>query len=599
MGLGTGMTVSRIQLHRRFSLGHTSWALLLVILAVALIAAACGGGSDGDAGAPAQPPADDRSERQSDEPSNGDDAAPRDVEPSDDGQPDNIQPTPAPAARVSGELRIARAEPITLDPALTTDATSASYVVEIFGGLVTLDQDLNIVPDLAEALPEPILNDDGTVTYRFVLRRDALFHNGRRVTADDVKWSIERNASPDTFSPTAIDYLGDITGAKDHARGRVDGIVGIEVIDQQTIEFTVDSAKPYFLAKLTYPTAFVIDRTQVENDPTNWTRNPNGTGPFRLREWQLGQEIVLEPNDRYHLGAPLVDSVRVRFAGGGLTQYENNEVDIATVGVNDIERVRDPGSSLNAEFISRSELSVFYLGFNVDQPPFDDPLVRRAFAESIDKQTIIEVVLQDIAAPADGIVPPGIPGFTDGANGLPFDPDDARDLLARSTYADSPLLNSIRVTLPGAGATPGPVVEAIRQMWRENLDLEVEIQQVELANFYSELDRGLYQLFSIGWILDYPDPENVLDLLFHSRSLQNNTAYSNPEVDAIIEEARTEQDAQLRIELYKDAEARIIEDAVWVPLFFGQSNEVVKPYVQGYVPPRSIIPYLRFISLSE
>jgi oligopeptide transport system substrate-binding protein len=568
-------------------------------VAATLVAAACGGAGDGDAGAPDQPSADDRSDRQADEPSDDDDGAPADAAPSDDVRPDNVQPTTPAAPRVRGELRIARPEPITLDPALTTDATSASYVVEIFGGLVTLDQDLNIVPDLAEALPEPIFNDDGTVTYRFVLRRDALFHNGRRVTADDVKWSIERNASPETFSPTAIDYLGDIAGAKDHARGRVDGIAGIEVIDERTIEFTVDSAKPYFLAKLTYPTAFVIDRTQVENDPTNWTRNPNGTGPFRLEEWQLGQEIVLAPNERYHLGAPLLDSVRIRFAGGGLTQYENNEVDIATVGVNDIERVRDPGSNLNDEFVSRSELSVFYLGFNVDQPPFDDPLVRRAFAQAIDKQTIIEVVLQDVAIVADGIVPPGIPGFTDGANGLPFDPDEARELLSRSTYAGTPLLNSVRVTLPGAGATPGPVVEAIRQMWRENLDLEVEIQQVELANFYSELDRGLYQLFSIGWILDYPDPENVLDLLFHSRSLQNNTAYRNPTLDAIIEEARTEQDPQRRIDLYKDAEAIIIDDAVWVPLFFGQSNEVVKPYVQGYLPPRSIVPYLRLVSVGD
>ena len=201
---------------------------------------------------------------------------------------------PAPP-RVSGEFRIARQEPITLDPALVTDATSASYVVELFSGLVTLDQDLNIVPDLAEALPEVIDNPDGTVTYRFVLRRDALFHNNRRVTADDVKWSLERNASPDTFSPTAQDYLGDIVGARDYIRGRIDVITGVEVIDERTIDITVDAPKEYFLAKLTYPTAFVVDRQQVEADPQNWARNPNGTGPFRVQEWQLASRWSWSP----------------------------------------------------------------------------------------------------------------------------------------------------------------------------------------------------------------------------------------------------------------------------------------------------------------
>lgn len=572
-------------------------AVLSLLVLAAVIGAACGGGGGDSPNAGRDAPT--RAERDSDDA----DAAPdqqQQEEPRAGPTDEGAQPQPAAApARRGGELRIARAEPITLDPALTTDATSASYVVEIFGGLVTLDQDLNIVPDLAESLPEIIQNADGTVTYRFVLRRDALFHNGTRVTADDVQWSLLRNASPDTFSPTAQDYLGDIVGARDYIRDRVDDITGIEVIDERTIEITIDSPKPYFLAKLTYPTAFVLDRTQVENDPDNWTRNPNGTGPFKLQDWQLGEQIVLVPNERYHLGPPLLESVRIRFAGGGLTQYENDEIDIADVGVLDIERVRDPASDLNEEFVSRGELSVSYLGFNVLQPPFDDPLVRRAFAMAIDKDALVSVVLQDVAAGAEGILPPGTPGFDPNFKGLPFDPEQARQLLAQSSYAGSPFLDSVRLTLPGAGATPGAVIEAIREMWRQNLELEVEIQQVELANFYSELDSGLYQSFSIGWILDYPDPENVLDLLFHSRSLQNNTSYNNPDVDRLLEQARVEQDSSTRFDLYQQAQRLIIDDAVWVPLFFGQSNQVVKPYVQGYLPPRSIIPYLRFISVDE
>ena len=559
----------------RWNRTHLWPAVLGLLLIATLVAAACGGGGDnGDIAesgdAPQAAPADDADRRDREE---------------------RVEP------RTPGQLRIARGEPITLDPAITTDATSASYVVELFGGLVTLSRDLVVVPDLAEALPVPVINPDGSATYRFVIRRDALFHNGARVTADDVKRSIERHAAPGTFSPTAIDYLGDIVGARDYIRGRADAIQGIRVIDERTVEITIDAPKEYFLAKLTYPTAFIVDVDQIEADPRNWARSPTGTGPFTLQEWDLGNQIILKPFDRYHLGAANLDSVRIRFAGGGLTQYENDEVDIADVGFTDIERVRDPSSALNAEFISRNELSVFYVGFNVDQPPFDDPLVRLAFAASVDKTELQEVVLQNLATAAHGILPPGMPGFDENVQGPFYDPERAQELLAESRYAGR--LPAIRLTVPGAGATPGPVTEAIIERWRRDLGVEVQIQQVETANFYSDLDAGLYQLFSIGWILDYPDPENVLDLLFHSRSRQNNTGFNSPQVDALLEEARVEQHSAARDALYQRAEQMILDDAPWIPLFFGQVNQVVKPYVEGYVPVASVVPFLRFLTVNQ
>ncbi len=568
------------------------WLLAALVLVAALIGAACGGGSDAssDSDRATTTRADrDRSATETDDGG----AAPQ-ADSDEEEQPEAITPQ---VRRGENELRIARAEPITLDPALVTDQNSASYVVEIFGGLVTLDLDLRVVPDLAEALPEVIENADGTVTYRFALRRDALFHNSRRVTAQDVKDSIERHASPDTFSPTAQDYLGDIIGARDYIRGRVEEIAGIQVVDDRTVEITIDAPKPFFLAKLTYPTAFVVDVQQIDADPQNWARNPNGTGPFQMQRWDQGAEIVLVPFERYHQGLASVGAVVIRFAGGGVTQFENEEVDIAIVGVNDIERVRDPADPLNQHFVSRSELSVSYIGFNVNQPPFDDPLVRQAFASAIDKVTLRDVVLMGVAPIAEGILPPGILAYDEDFRGLPFDPERAQELLAQSSYAGR--LPTVRLTVPGVGATPGVVIEAIQRMWLDNLGVEVEIQQVETATFFSELDRNLYQAFSIGWIADYPDPENFLDLLFHSTSLQNNTGYANPEVDALLETARVTQDQGARVRLYQEVERLIVADAPWIPLFYGQANELVKPYVENYVPPRITVPYLRFIVLSE
>jgi ABC-type oligopeptide transport system substrate-binding subunit len=136
-------------------------------------------------------------------------------------------------------------------------------------------------------------------------------------------------------------------------------------------------------------------------------------------------------------------------------------------------------------------------------------------------------------------------------------------------------------------------------MWKDNLGIEVKIQLTEEAAFYDDLDRGTLQMFASGWIMDYPDPENVLDLLFYSRSRQNNTRYENPEFDAIIEQARTELDVQKRLQLYNQAEQILLRDLPWVPLTFGVQHFVVQPEVKNYDPRAMIIPRLRFVTIER
>lgn len=512
---------------------------------------------------------------------------------------DQQQDAPTVAPRERGEFRIARGEPINLDPAQITDVTSAVIAVEVFGGLLVLDRDLRIAPDLAESVPGPMQNDDGTVTYRFTIRDNATFHDGKRITAEDFKWSLERNLNPETLSPTAPDFLGDIVGAREFTRGRADEVVGIQVIDEQTLDITILRSTPVFLYKLTYPTAYVLDRAQVEADPERWALAPNGSGPFRLTEWQLGEGLTLERFDDYHLEPAKVRKVSVRFAGGAVEQFENDELDQAFIGLNDIERVRDPASELNELYVSRSELSIFYLAFNVSQQPFDDPKVRLALAHAIDKTTIVEDVLDDLLVAADQIVPPGLAAHDSEYRGIVFDPELAQELLAESRYAGTSLIDNIRLTIPGQGATPGSVFEAIQDMWRQHLGLEIEIQQVEFATFISEIDRGLYGFFSLGWSLDYPDPHNVLDYKFHSASLGNDTQLDSAEIDALLEEARYSLDFELRTSIYREVDRMLVEDAIWVPLYYSVAHEVVKPYVKDYEPTRMVIPHLRFVSIEE
>lgn len=494
----------------------------------------------------------------------------------------------------AGDLRLLGGDPITLDPALAGDAGSATYIVEIFGGLVTLDRDLKIVPDIAERWD---ISPDGK-TYTFFLRRNALFHDGRPVTAADFKYSLERTANPRTASLTAEAYLGDIVGARDMIRGRADSISGIEVVDGTTLRITIDEPKPYFVAKLTYPTAFVVDRNQVESNPRNWTRKPNGTGPYKMQEWRLNERIILQANDRYHLGAPSVKRVLFNLAGGSaLTQYENNEVDVSGVSINDIERVTSPRDPLNKDYKTGPNLSISYIGFDVKKPPFDDPKVREAFAISIDREQLARVLYKGMVPVANGFLPPGTPGYDSNSKGPPFDAARARQLLQESKYQGR--LPPITVTEAGGGANVGLDTQAILEMWRQNLGVEVTIAQSEVAAFYDDLDRGLLQMFTSGWILDYPDPENVLDILFYSRSRQNNTHYSDPEYDAIIERARTEQDVERRLALYRQAEQMLLRDLPWIPLYFGADHFVVKPYVKGWEPVKIVVPFLRYVSIEK
>ena len=494
----------------------------------------------------------------------------------------------------SGDLRLLGADPITMDPALAGDAGSATYIVEIFGGLVTLDRDLKVVPDIAESWD---VSADGKV-YTFKIRRNALFHDGRPVRPDDFKYSMERTANPRTASLTAEAYLGDIVGAKDMIRGRAQSISGIQVIDTSTLQITIDEAKPYFLAKLTYPTAFVVDKNQIESNPRNWTRKPNGTGPYKLQEWRLNERIILDANDKYHLGAPSVKRVLFNLAGGSsLTQFENGEVDVASISINDIERVRSPRDKLNPLYKSAPNLSVDYIGFNVSAPPFDDPKVREAFAISIDREQIAKVLFKEMVPVANSYLPKGSPGYNDSAKLPTFDATRAKQLLQDSKYQGK--LPPVTLTEAGAGATAGLDTQAIVEMWKQNLGIDVSIAQSEIATFYDDLDRGKLQMFTSGWIMDYPDPENILDILFYSKSRQNNTHYNNPDYDAIIEKARTELDVEKRFALYREAEQILITDLPWVPLTFGVQHFVVQPNVKGYDPRAMIIPRLRFVTIEK
>lgn len=489
-------------------------------------------------------------------------------------------------------------DPPTLDPHLTTDNISGGLVNEVFGGLVTLDLDLNVVPDLAESWD---ISADGLV-YTFHIRQDARFHDGKPVTARDVRWSLERVADPTTQSPVVDQYLGDIVGVKEKLASSAATISGVRVIDDYTIEITIDAPKAYFLAKLTYPTAFVLDQANVEGDGDQWLRHPNGTGPFRLAQYDVGETLRLTRNEYYHLGPPNLDEVEFILAGGSaMLMYENDEIHLTGVGLADLDRVLDPSEPLNAELLrAPSSFSVSYLGMNVNEPPLDDPKVRQALNLAIDKETISNAVLEGLRVPANSIIPPGFPSYSTDVQGYEYNPERARQLLAESRYGsnmdDFP---SITLSIVGGfGAAVGLDLEVILQSWEDELGVQVDIQQTEWATFLQDLQARRYQMFQVGWGADYPDPENFLDVLFYSGSENNHGNYSNPEVDALLLQARVEADQTTRFKLYNRIEQMILDDAPWVPLWnSGERYALVKPEVKGYHLTPMTIPKYRYVYL--
>ena len=489
------------------------------------------------------------------------------------------------------------ADPPTLDPHLTTDVNSAVYAVEIYGGLMTINKELVIVGDLAETWE--ISPDGRTTTFR--LNPNAKFHNGRTVTANDVKWSLERATAPETEAFNASVFLGDIIGAEQRIVGESTELSGVQVINDRTVTITTDAPKAYFLSKLTYPVSFVLDQANVESNQ-NWIFEPNGTGPFKLAEYNPGEILRLKRFDDYHLGPAKLDAVEFLISGGNsMLMYENDELHITGIPLTLLAGILDPSNPLSKDVVAAPpQFDVDYFGLNTTEPPFDDVKVRQAFNYAIDRESLASTLLEDLVVPAAGILPPGFPGYNPNLKGYVYDPAKAQQLIRESKYGALETLPRITLTLPGSfGATISPSIEAMLAMWEKNLEVDISILQTEWAIFLQDLHQNRFQMFGgLGWIADYPDPENFLDVLFHSKSNNNQSEYANKEVDTLLEQARIELDETNRFKLYHQAEEMIVTDAPWIPLWHSNGGSVlIKPKVNDYFLFPIVIPKYRYICL--
>ncbi|MCY3749728.1 MAG: peptide ABC transporter substrate-binding protein [Chloroflexi bacterium] len=485
----------------------------------------------------------------------------------------------APAA--SGTLRLAAHEPLTLDPVHVRDTNSAEYAKEIFAGLTRIAPDLSVEPDLASGWT---VSSDGQ-TYIFTIRRDARFHDGTPLTATDVAWSWRRALDPDTGSLSGPVFLEDIQGAAAFAAGEADSVSGLRVRGMRMLEVTLTAPLAFFPSKLSAGPTLVVDWRNVAAG-AEWWRAPNGSGPYQLLDWRPESLITLGRADTapWLPGGPATVEFQQLDVGEDLLLYENDELDLISIGAADLNRFRDPNEPRSSHLVSTPDLSFQYIGFNTTLAPLDDVHVRRALALATDRLFIADVVLAGAHREARGVIPPGLPGHRADFEGLAFDLEAARAELEKSRYGGADAVPPITVVAPGDGLSGNPFVELIVDPWRTELGVDVLIEVRSFDDLLTALDEHDHDIpaFFLGWSADFPDAFNFTDELFGSDRPDNAWRFSDPVVDALIQQARTADTDDERLAYYGEIEDRVIEQGVLIPLLFSVSHELVQPWVEGY-----------------
>ncbi|MHB8636837.1 MAG: ABC transporter substrate-binding protein [Fimbriimonadaceae bacterium] len=476
--------------------------------------------------------------------------------------------------------------PTHVDPALVEDGDTIDLTQQIFEGLVMWNEKNEVVGNLAKSWD---ISKDGK-TYTFKLQKGVTFSNGEPLTAADFKWSIERACNPLLKSETAEEYMSDIVGVSDCVHGRAKGVAGITAVDDLTLKIEISKPVPYFLDKLTYPCAFVVceDAAPPITATTGEMLTTNemiGTGPFIATRYVEDQVFDFAANKNYHGGAPLIDGIErpiLKDAASRLNKFKAGEVDLVQLERQDILAMKqDPKYSAQLHFYPRP--ATYYLAFNTKvYPPFAKRDVRRAFAMAINTQEICTKTLDGLNPVANGILPPGVLGHRDNAKTLPFDPVQAKRLLAQAGYPDPSKMPPLDLYFRAEREDVLIVAEAIQSYLQNNLGVTVTLKPLEWLTYLDKNNQHALPMYHMRWSADYLDPQDFLSLLLTTTGNENKQNYSNPEVDALCARADVmPEKSPERLALYAKAEDIALQDAAWLPIYFESDAELISPRVHG------------------
>jgi oligopeptide transport system substrate-binding protein len=484
--------------------------------------------------------------------------------------------------------------PSTLDPAVISDIYGFTVAQQIFDGLVQYDGTLTIVPALAESWKG---SRDG-LNWMFHLRTGVKFHNGREVTADDIVYSFTRIVDPKTDSRAAEVFLK-VKGAKDFVDGRARAVQGLRALDRHTVQIELNEASGPLVANLAMGYIKIVPREAVEESGTGFGVRPVGTGPFKFSHWKKDEEIVLDGNTEYYAGRPFLDRLVYRIYPGApmdkmFDDFENGGLEDTFVPSSQIQKIQD---AKRYQFVRRPILSTRFLGINTSQGPLSNPLVRQAFSCAVDREALVREIHQDRYKSAQGILPPGTYGFDPQFRPFPYDPERAKALLAKAGFPGGKGLPTLELW----SSVKSPEIErehgAIKK-YLSAVGIQVDLRyNTDWPQFKALVQQGKLPIFRWSYTADVPDPDNFLSSLFHSKGKTNITFFQNVQVDQLLDRARAEQNYIKRVEYYRRAERRIMEDAPVFPINYSSYERVFQPYVKSvevnvlgdpYIPMRKI-----------
>lgn len=469
----------------------------------------------------------------------------------------------------------------TLDPALMQDTYIWETLVNVYEGLVSYNEKNELVGCLAESWDVK----DGGKTYVFHIRHGVKFQNGKELTAEDVKWTIERNTAKNFVSPTAATYLNDIVGVAEHSAGKTDSISGISAPDPYTLVIKIDAPKPFFLAKMTYPCAFPLPKGDVPaSRPIRSPDEAIGTGPFKVTKFIADQVVEMEAFDGYWGGKPRLKKIVrevVKDSTVRLNEFRGGQAEAVLVDLHDLSGVEnDP--ELKPYLKAYPYPFVNYIALDGKKyAPFANRDVRRAVAMAINRDKMIGDLLPGLPV-ARQILPPGIAGYDPKYLGIKYDPSAAKALLAKAGYPDGKGLPTLELSYAQEFQSLRVCSESVAEQLKENLGMQVSIRPMELKTMIDAMDHRKLQAYMLGWSADYLDPQDFLSLLMTTGAQQNDGEYSNPEFDRLCAQADVEQDPAKRTALYRRAEDIAVQDVAWVPLFFQTLPYLVSANTSGW-----------------
>ena len=474
-------------------------------------------------------------------------------------------------------------DPKNLDPATIAAWDQTVIAPNLLEGLFRISPDGT---EIQNALAEDYTVSDDGLVWTFMIREGAKFHNGRQVTAQDFKYTFERVLNPETKSPKAGSLLN-VVGAQAFVDGDADEVSGIKVVDEMTLEITLQEALAPFRSMLASVNLAAVPQEEVEALGEEFGFNVVAAGPFKLGEWNVNQDLTIEAFEDYWNGRPYLDAVKFRFIGDEntrVTEFDAQNLDITWVPPAHWDRIsNDPvlSEKLGWAYTFHTD----FIAVNLESEPFGSSVdLRKAIRYALDMDAVI-ISLQGRASIAQGMLPAGLLAYDeDAVLYYPRDVEMAKELMASAGYADG-VPGEFDLILPNWGN-----LIKIMEIYQANLTeigVNININPIDFGAYLEAMDSGNYDLAWMYKVPDYADTDGFYYPLMLSSNIGgggNWARYENADVDEKIEMARASTDEAERVTLYQEIEAQFVEDLPYIPLTHNIYVDVSQPYVMNYMP---------------